>query len=361
MIRGVLESQRAQPSTGHRGKSRLTWLAGGLGLLGGLLLVSATPQAQTLGDSRIEVVATGLVRPVQLAFEASGRLVVLCHGLGDAAAEIVWLDLAGRVPIDASRVPRVVVPFSDPPRQTALGSLAVDPRSGSVVLGEENGNRIYRLAGDKRLTPLVVGLNHLLGGSGFVIDRYGRLVVLDDASFHAQRRSEASPPPSLELLGAEEYQGPLVFRIDLEEDMPLPRRADLISPFFPRFSARRAAGERALRFIAVAAMADDGLALLNWVGEVFILSRGGDLRRLARLPPGQLNRTSMAVAADGSILVSGGFHIREVYRVSPDGDVTSVARDLKDPQGIAVDRAGAVYIAEAARHRVIRIRPALDR
>ena len=355
MIRGVLGQQCAQPSTGRRGKSRLSCL------VAALLLAAAGAQAQTYSGSRIEVVATGLVRPVQLAFDASGRLVVLCHGVGDAAAEIVWLDLTGRLPADASRLPRVVVPFSDPPRQTVLGSLAVDPKSGGVVLGEENGNRIYRLTGDKRLTPLVVGLNHLLGGSGFVMDRQGRLVILDDASFHAQLRSEAPPPPALESLGADEYQGPLVFRIDLEEDMPLPRRADLIPPLFPRPAARRSAGERPLRFIAVAATADDELALLNWVGEVFVLSRGGELRRLARLPPGQLNRTSMAVASDGSILVSGGFHIREVYRVSLDGDVTTLARDLKDPQGIAVDRDGAVYIAEAARHRVIRIRPAAAR
>jgi len=189
------------------------------------------------------------------------------------------------------------------------------------------------------------------------MDRQGRLVVLDDASFHAQRRSEASPPPSLELIGTDEYQGPLVFRIDLEEDMPLPRRADLISPLFPGSSARRPGGERALRFIAVVATGDDELVLLNWVGEVFILSRGGDLRRLARLPAGQLNRTSMALAADGSILVSGGFHIREVYRVARDGSVTSLARELGDPQGIAVDLAGAVYVAETARHRIIRLRP----
>lgn len=334
-----------------RGKSRLSCLAAVLA--GALLLAPVGPRAQT--GPQIEVVATGLVRPVQLAFEASGRLVVLCQGLGDAAAEVFWLDLAARLPIDATRVPRVVVPFSDPPRQSAFGSLAVDPRSGAVVLGEENGNRIYRLTGDKRLTPLVVGLNHLLGGSSFVIDRRGRLVVLDDESFFAQLRSETPLPPALEPSGAGEYQGPVVVRIDLDEDVPLPRRVDLIAPLFPRRSAQRA-GERPLRFIAVTATGDDELALLNWVGEVFLLSRG-ELRRLGRLPPGQLNRTSMAVAADGSILVSGGFHIREVYRVAPDGAVTSFARELGDPQGIAVDRAGAVYVAEAARHRIIRIRP----
>jgi hypothetical protein len=357
----VLDPQCAKPSTGRRGKSRLVCAAAVVGLASAPLLPPAGASGQARDGPRIEVVATGLVRPVQLAFEPSGRLVVLSHGLGDAAAEIVWLDVAPRLPLDASRLPRVVVPFSDPARQTALGSLAVDPKSGGLVLGEENGNRIYRLTDDKRLTPIVVGLNHLLGGSGFALDDRGRLVVLDDASFHAQRRSEGPVRPAPDSFGADEYQGPLVFRIDLEEDMPLPRRADLISPLFPRPEGRRHAGARRLRFIAVAPLGHDELALLNWVGEVFRLSPAGDLRRLARLPPGQLNRTSLAVAPDGSILVSGGFHIREVYRVWPDGEVTSLARGLGDPQGIAVDRDGAVYVAETALHRVIRILPASGR
>jgi sugar lactone lactonase YvrE len=43
--------------------------------------------------------------------------------------------------------------------------------------------------------------------------------------------------------------------------------------------------------------------------------------------------------------------------VSPSGVVTSVAHDLGDPQGIVVDRSGALYVAETALHRIIRIRP----
>jgi sugar lactone lactonase YvrE len=55
--------------------------------------------------------------------------------------------------------------------------------------------------------------------------------------------------------------------------------------------------------------------------------------------------------------VSSGVHLRELDRVSPAGVVTSVARELGDPQGIAVDRAGNIYVAETALHRIIRIRP----
>src|SRR5437899_11417147 len=166
----------AKPSIRHRGMSRLSWLALLLGLGGGLALTSASTEGQVASGFRFEVVATSIPRPAQLALTASGRLVVLSHGWrGDAAAEIFWLDPRGALPVNASVAPRVVIPFAEGPRKTALGSLAVDSKSGDLFLGEENGNRIYRLAAARRLSPLAVGLNHLLGGSSLTLDREGRL------------------------------------------------------------------------------------------------------------------------------------------------------------------------------------------
>src|SRR5262249_32171692 len=112
---------------------------------------------------RSEVVATGIPSPAQLAFSTSGSLIVLSHGWrGDSAAEIFWLDPAAPQPVNASLTPRVVIPFADGPRKAVLGSLAVDPKTGDLFLGEENGNRIYRLTSDQRLVPVAVGLNQLL-------------------------------------------------------------------------------------------------------------------------------------------------------------------------------------------------------
>jgi hypothetical protein len=308
---------------------------------------------------RIEIVATGIPRPAQLAFAATGQLVVLSHGWrGDSAGEIYWIDPESPELANAALTPRVVIPFAEGPRKTVLGSLAIDPKSGELFLGEENGNRIYRLTADQRLTPFAVGLNHLLGGSSLAADRQGRLVVLDYASFESQLRSESPLPPSLEPLAAENYTGPLVFRIDPAEDVPLPRRLDLIAPIFPPRPMRRIAGEPLNWFVAVAAMEQGEFAVLSSIGEMMILSPDGRLRSLARLPSGHFHRTSMAVALDGSVLVSAGFHIREVYRVSAAGVVTSIAHDLGDPQGVAVDRSGAIYIAETSLHRIIRIVPA---
>jgi hypothetical protein len=180
--------------------------------------------------------------------------------------------------------------------------------------------------------------------------------VLDYASFESQLRSETPLPPALEALAADDYQGPLVFRIDPDGSVPLPRRLELVPPIFPRPPVRRVPGEPLNKFIAVVARGAGELVLLTSVGEVCVLSTDGQLRRLTRLPSGHFNRTSMAAAPDGSIFVSSGFHIREVYRVSAAGVVTTIARDLGDPQGIAVDPTGALYIAETALHRIIRLR-----
>jgi hypothetical protein len=352
----VLRSS-AKASIGRCNLSRISCLIG-LALILSVALQAGPIDAQPSRPAQIEVVATAVPRPAQLALTSSGRLVVLSHGWrGDSAAEIYWLDPAAATPIDASLAPRLVIPFADGPRKTALGSLAVDPKSGDLFLGEENGNRIYRLAAARRLSPLAMGLNHLLGGSSLALDREGRLVVLDYASFESQLRSESPAPPALEALAVEDYTGPLVFRLNPEEDVPLPRRLELVAPIFPRPPVRRISGEPLHKFIAVAPLARDSLAVLNSVGEVLILSAEGQLRRLARLPSGHFHRTNMAVGPDGSLFVSAGFHIRELYRVTPGGVVTSVAHELGDPQGIVVDRSGALYVAETALHRIIRIRP----
>jgi sugar lactone lactonase YvrE len=350
--------------------SRLTWCprpaSGWLG--GGCLLLAvagaATAEVEVAPDLRAEVVVVGVPRPVQIALDGSGHLVILSHGWrGDAAAELYRFELAA-LPLDASRAPRMVVPFSPGPRKAAFGSLALDPHSGDLFMGEENGNRVYRLSADTKLALFGVGLNNLLGGSSLAFDRDGRLVVLDYTSpEEEQQRSETPPPASFEGLGGNAYHGPVVIRLDPREDLPLPRRLDLIPPFFPVGAAIHFAGSEPLfRFISVAmatTAASQAAVLLDSVGQLFVLGSDGLLRPLARLPSGHYHRTHMAVGPDGSVFVSSGFQIRQIFRVSPTGVVTVVARDLGDPEGIAVDEDGDLYVAENALHRIIRIRAAV--
>jgi hypothetical protein len=345
--------------------SRLTWRwigGGGLGAALCLLAASLAPADSAIEvepEFRADVVVVGVPRPVQLALDASGRLVILSHGRrGDAAAEVYRLEVAA-LPLDASRSPRLVVPFASGPRQAAFGSLALDARSGDLFMGEENGNRVYRLNARGRLTLFGIGLNHLLGGSTLAFDRDGRLVVLDYTSPEVQQRSETPPPPSFDGLADDAYHGPVVLRVDPQEEVPLPRRFDVIAPILPTASRRPAGTEPLYRFISVAAMPTGGVVLLDSVGQLFVLTPDHPLRLLARLPAGHYHRTNVAVGPDGAVFVSSGFHIRRIFRVSPAGAVSVVARNLGDPEGITVSDAGDLFVAENALHRVIRIRSSI--
>jgi hypothetical protein len=306
----------------------------------------------------VDVVATGIPRPIQLALDPRGRLVVLSSGwFGDVAGEVYRLDLRGPLPIDAARVPRVVIPYADEPRKTVFGSLAVDPRSGNLFLGEENGNRIYRLGDDQRLQAVAVGLNHLLGGTALTLDRRGRLVFVDYASPESHLRSETPLPPSLSWLVDEGYRGPLVFRIDPAEERPLPRRADLLVPILPRSETTRPDREPMWRLIGVTATQGDDLVFLSSVGEVLRLGPDGELRLVVRLPAGHYHRTNLTTGPDGSVFVCAGYQIRQIFRISPAGRVSIVASELGDPGGIVLDASGALYVPETALHRIIRIAP----
>jgi hypothetical protein len=341
--------------TWRRASIWAAWLA--LAGFGGAAALDHHPAvgADVAGGLRVEVVATGIPRPIQLAFDARGGLVVLSQGQrGDAAGEIYRVDLDAPLPVDLARAPRVVIPFADEPRKAALGSLAIDVSSGDLFLGEENGNRIYRLGADQRLQAVAVGLNHLVGGSALTLDRQGRLVFLDYASPETHLRSETPLPPSLSWLTDEGYRGPLVFRIDPREERPLPRRADLLTPVLLRHGAGPAGQELVWRLIGVAPVQDD-LVLLSVVGEVFRLGSDGELRLITRLPGGHYHRTNVTTGPDGSVFICGGFQIRQIFRISPSGAVSIVASELGDPGGIVVDGAGALYVAETALHRIIRI------
>ena len=325
-----------------------------------LLAVSPQPTAgaDVSPGLRVDVVATGIPRPIQLAFDTHGGLVVLSPGWrGDAAAEIYRVDVHEALPVDATRAPRVVIPFAEELRKAVFGSLALEPRTGDLFLGEENGNRIYRLGADQRLQAVVVGLNHLLGGSALALDEQGRLVFLDYASPETHLRSEEPLPPSLSWLTDEGYRGPLVFRIDPREEVPLPRRADLLAPILPRAGAIPAGQEPLWRLIGVTATTGDDLVFLSSVGEVLRLGPDRELRLVARLPAGHYHRNNLAMGPDGSVFVCGGFHIRQIFRVSSAGAVSVIASDLGDPGGIILDRGGALYVAETALHRIIRIAP----
>jgi hypothetical protein len=312
-------------------------------------LVALAPGAPTDG---YDVVATGVARPLELAVD--GRtLVVLSPGWrGDSAGEIYRLELDAPRPADLSRRPAVRIPFSDP-HATTLGSLAIEPVTRDLFLGEENGGRVWRLTGDEQQTLYAAGIHRLVGGSGIAFDAKDRLLVLDFAD-PMLSESEPRPPAGLEQFRDEDYRGPLVLRLTLDPAIPLPRRLGTTPPFFPRAWGGREGGAYLPRFISLVPRADD-ILMLSSSGDVHRLAANGALSLYARLPRGQYTRTHMVTAPDGTLFVSGGFQVGGVFRVEPDGTVGVVASHLADPQGIALDAHGNLYLAESAFHRILRL------
>jgi len=305
------------------------------------------------------VVATGVPRPLQLVVD--GRtLIVLSPGIpGDeTAGEVYRVDLDAVRPVDLSREPRVRIPFADA-RLATLGSLALHPRTHELFLGEENGNRLYRLSADERLSLYAIGLHRLAGGGTLVFDGTGRLLVVDYADPYTAP-NEGRDPTGLEQFREEDYRGPLLFRLALEAEIPLPRRLDRVAPLYPRAWGGKQGGALLPRLISVAAGPASEVTLLSSSGELLRLAPDGTLRFIARLPPGhgQYNRTHMVRSSDGGVFVSGGFHANRVFHVSADGEVATVVRDLADPEGIALDANGHLYVAESSFHRIIRLTPA---
>src|SRR4029453_14991968 len=212
---------------------------GGAILAAALLISTALGREASLPDG-LEVVVTGVPRPVQLAIDRR-TLVVLGPGArGDSAGEIHRVELDGVFPVDVSRRPRVRIPFVDA-RLATLGSMALEPTSRDLFLGEENGTRVYRLDADERLSLYVDGLRRLPGGSALAFDGAGRLVLLDHVDPFISP-GEERPPQGLEHFRDEDYRGPLVFRLSLDPTIPLPRHVDRMPPLFPRAWGGRGGG-----------------------------------------------------------------------------------------------------------------------
>jgi hypothetical protein len=298
-----------------------------------------------------EVVATGLPRPLQLALDRRTLVVLGAGPRGDSAGEIHRLDLDGPLPTDVTHRPRVQIPYRAE-RPATLGSLAREPTTHDLFLGEENGSRVYLLDREERLTLYVDGLRRLGGGSTVAFDGAGRLVLVDHADPHIAAEPER-PPSGLEHLRDEDYRGPLVFRLTLDPTLPLPRRADLIPPLFPRAWGGRAGGGLLPRLVAVAPVGD-GLVVLSSSGALFRVTSDAGLVPFATLPHGQYLRINMVGAPDGGLFVSGGFTVAMLFRVSANGEVTTLAGPLGDPQGLALAD-GHLYVAESSLHRIVRL------
>jgi len=91
-------------------------------------------------------------------------------------------------------------------------------------------------------------------------------------------------------------------------------------------------------------------------GHVRTVGRDGILRTLATDTDGMLNADRVAVGTDGSVYATSGWR-NTIHRVTPDGKVTRIASDLRQPQGLTVAPDGTLLVAELGRHVVTAIAP----
>jgi len=216
-----------------------------------------------------DVVATGVVRPLQLLVDEQ-RLVILSPcAQAKCAGQIHRVDLDGRLPADLSHQPPITIQWIDP-RMAMLGSLALHPVTRELFLGEENGRRVYRWSEDGRLTLYATGLHRLAGGSTLAFDPLGRLVIVDYLD-HGRSEDEDRGPPELETLRDEDYRGPAVWSLTLDPLIPLPRRLDRVPPLLPPAWRGGARGTLLSPLIGVAPLR---------TGELVFLTVGGQLIRI---------------------------------------------------------------------------------
>ncbi len=316
--------------------------------LGAAFLLDARPAATT---SALEVVATGIPRALQIAIRESTLLVLAPARHGDAAGELYRVDLAGRLPVDLGGHPHVRIPFIAG-LPAALGSLAIEPRTGRLFVGEENGTTIYGVD-DGRLSVYAVGLHQLGGGSTIAFDALGHLLVAD---FIAPGTvAEQSVPPGLEQLSDEDYRGPVVFRLELGRPVPSPRRLDVLAPVFPLAWRGRGSATMLPKLSAIAPLPGGAIAALTSAGEVLRIDASSRVTSYARLAAGQYLRANMLATPDGTLYVSSGYLVARIFRIDPTGRVVTLIHDLHDPEGLALDAADRLYFVESFTGRVLRL------
>lgn len=125
----------------------------------------------------------------------------------------------------------------------------------------------------------------------------------------------------------------------IDADRVCSRAGHLLQPGFPGF----------VRGIAVSPKGD--LRLTNSSGDVVAYSPG---RAAEPVATGLGELYGIAVSLDGAVFVADAAE-GKLLRIGPRGEVSIAAKGLSRPKGIAVGADGAVFVAESDKGRVVRV------
>lgn len=301
---------------------------------------------------RLEVIATGVTLPQDLALEPPDGLWVLAQAdrVGGAAGGLIRVPLDDTLPLDAARLPAISIPFSPDPARFRVGSLARHPASGDLYVGERLGRHVFRLSAGQAPALYARGLNLLSDSRTLAFDADGRLVVLDYTGRSAV--AVAGRDPLREWFGEEpRYEGPVIYRVRLDEPVPVPRNLEYSTPAFPPVALRRG-GARLGRYAAVLALGTGELVLSGVNGEIDRFRRDGTIAPIGRVPAGRV-----VGAGPGGELYALDHLGGRIVKVQPDGAVHPFVEGLARPAAVAVGKDGVLFIAEDT-GRVLRLSPA---
>ncbi|MGH7322308.1 MAG: hypothetical protein ACRELA_22165 [Candidatus Rokuibacteriota bacterium] len=300
---------------------------------------------------QVDVLAVGFRLPQDLALEPPDGLWLLTQAdpVGRGAGALVRLPVDGPTPLEAARLAAISIPFSPDPARFRMGSLARHPATGDLFVAERLGRHIIRVSPSGQSLLYARGANLLADSRSLAFDANGRLLVLD---FTGRRVvAEVGPSDPLDAPGDRETtEFPLLYRLDVDEPLPVPRNLEYATRVFPPAAFRRRDAS-VPRYVGVLALP---------TGDVILSGVGGDIDRLR--PDGTV--ASIAKLATKRVVAVGGhgelyavdFLGGQIVQILADGAVRPFAEGLARPAAVAVDPNGTVFVAEDT-GRVLRLRP----
>lgn len=299
---------------------------------------------------RLDVVGTGFRLPQDLALDPPDGLWILTHvdRRGGGASALSRVPLTGPFPVEAHDVPALSIPFSPDPARFRMGSLARHPTTGELFVAERLGRHIFRLSPGGTPVLYARGLNQAAFWA-LAFDGEGRLVVLDFAG----RSVVADPARAIDPEGfgeGDRYEGPVLYRLAVDEPLPLPRNLEYAKPVFPPAGLRRT-GATLPRYRSVRPLPDGDLLLVGPAGEFHRLRRDGTITPVAAVPGAHM----VVLGGQGELYALDHFGGR-IVRVLADGTARPFVEGLTRPMALAALPDGTLFVAEDS-GQILRLRP----
>ncbi len=300
---------------------------------------------------QVDVLAVGFRLPQDLALEPPDGLWLLTQAdpVGRGAGALVRLPVGGTTPLEAAQLPAISIPFSPDPARFRMGSLARHPVTGDLYVGERLGRHIVRVSPSGHSLLYARGANLLADSRSLAFDANGRLLVLDFAGRRVV--AEVGPSNPLDAIGdRDRAEFPVLFRLDVDEPLPLPRNLEYARRVFPPAAFRRR-DVSLPRYVGVLALPTGDVILSGVGGDIDRLRPDGTIASIAKVA----TKRVVAVGRHGE-LYAVDFLGGQIVQILLDGAVRPFVEGLARPAAVAVDPHGTVFVAEDT-GRVLRLRP----